>query len=114
MRPRRTVTSVSRPKDRAAMASSGDRRKRKRVALHWPVRLFRQEGQSVKSTTENLSSEGLYCITREPFKRGERLQCEIVIPGESPGSPEPFLRLQCHVTVRRVEHLHRSFGLGCH
>src|SRR5260370_27528760 len=47
-------------------------------------------------------------------KRGERLQCEIVIPGESFGSPEPFLRLQCHVTVRRVEHLQRGFGLGCH
>src|SRR5260370_21684043 len=89
-------------------------RKRKRVAVHWPVRLFRREGQSVESITENLSSEGLYCITQEPFKRGERLQCEIVIPAESFGSPEPFLRLQCRVTVRRVEHLQRGFGLGCH
>jgi hypothetical protein len=96
------------------MASTGDRRKRKRVPLHWAVRLLRQKGQSVESTTENLSSEGLYCITLEPLKRGERLKCEILIPGESFGSPKPFLRLQCHVTVERVEHVARGFGLGCH
>ena len=97
------------------MALSDDRRKRPRVALRWPVRLFRQpEGPSIESTTENLSSQGLYCIASEPFKPGERLQCEIVIPGESLGSPDSSLRLQCHVTVRRVEHLDRGFGLGCH
>ena len=97
------------------MAPSSDRRKRKRVAVQWPMRLFRQRGMPpVESITENLSSEGLYCVTRERFKRGERLQCEIRIPGESFGSPEPFLRLQCHVTVKRVEHVHRGFGMGCH
>jgi PilZ domain len=97
------------------MAVSGDRRNRPRVALHWPVRLFRKfEGPPVASTTENLSSEGLYCITSEPFKPGERLQCEIVIPGESFGFSESSIRMQCHVTVRRVEPLDRGFGLGCH
>ena len=96
------------------MAPSGDRRKRKRVAVHWPVRLFRTGRPSVPSTTENLTSEGLYCIIQEPFKPGERLQCEIVIPAGSFGSAESFIRLQCHVTVRRVEHLRRGFGLGCH
>jgi hypothetical protein len=80
----------------------GDRRKRKRVALRWPMRLLRQEGQSVESTTENLSSEGLYCIIKERFRRGERLQCEILVPGESFGSAEPFIRLRCHVTIKRV------------
>ena len=96
------------------MAVSDDRRKRPRVALHWPVRLFRQsEGPWVESTTENLSSEGLYCTTIEPFKPGERLQCEIVIPGESLGFSESSIRLQCHVTIKRVEHLDRGFGLGC-
>jgi len=97
------------------MASSGDRRKRKRIAVHWPVRLLRQSSKPlIESTTENLSSEGLYFITRERFKRGERLQCEIVIPGKSFGSREPTLRMQCHVTVKRVEPLQRGFGLGCH
>src|SRR5216684_3832900 len=100
---------------RPAMAFSGNRRKRRRVPVHWPVRLFRQPGKPpVESTTENLSSEGLYCITTEPFRPGERLQCVIVIPGESFGFSESSIRLQCHVTVRRVEPLDRGFGLGCH
>jgi len=82
--------------------------------LHWRLRLFRQpEAGPIESTTENLSSVGLYCITKEAFKPGERLQCEIVVPGESFGSPEASLRLQCDVTVRRVEHLPEGFGLGC-
>lgn len=99
------------------MALAGDRRKRKRVSLHWPVRLFRQAGeQPIETTTENLSSDGLYCIIKEPFKPGEQLQCEIVIPGESFGFSENPLRLQCHVTVKRVENLGviGAFGLGCH
>jgi hypothetical protein len=95
-------------------AVSDERRKRMRVALHWPVRLLRQPGRpSVETTTENLSTEGLYCITSEPFQPGERLRCEIVIPGESFGFSESAIRLQCHVTVRRVENLSSGFGLGC-
>ena len=97
------------------MAFSGDRRKRLRVAVHWLLRLFRQSGQlSLASATENLSSEGFYCITKEPFNSEERLQCELILPGEIFGSSEPPLRLQCRVTVKRVEHLQRGFGLGCH
>jgi hypothetical protein len=97
------------------MALSDERRRRKRIPLHWPVRLFRQPGTtSVESATENLSSEGLYCITQEAFKAGERLQCVIVIPGKSLGLSEPAIRLQCHVTVKRVEDLNHGFGLGCH
>jgi hypothetical protein len=97
------------------MAVSGDRRRRQRVAVHWSVRLSRRpETSSAESTTENLSSEGFYCIIRQPFKPGERLQCEIVLPGEIFGFSEPSVRLQCHVTVGRVEHLDGGFGLGCH
>jgi hypothetical protein len=99
------------------VALAGDRRKRTRVAVHWPVRLIRQpRAQPVETTTENLSSEGFYCITKEPFQSGERLQCEILIPGEGLGSSESSVRLQCKVTVRRVENLGviSAFGLGCH
>ena len=106
--------SIVTPNIWAGMASSDDRRKRKRVSLHWPVRLFRQTGKlPVESTTENLSSEGLYCITQEPFKRGEHLQCMIVIPETVVGLESPIL-LECQVTIRRVENLRHGFGLGCH
>jgi len=95
------------------MAVSGDRRKRTRVPVHWTLRLFRQPGKPpLESVTENLSSEGLYCITKERFKPGQRLQCEIVIPAtHSMGSP---VVIECHMTVRRVESLRPGFGLGCH
>jgi hypothetical protein len=97
------------------MAAFSERRKRRRVALHWPVRVLRQPGNTpVESTTKNLSSEGFYCVIKEPFKRGARLQCEIVIPGTGLGLTESSIRLQCRVTVKRVEPLSSGFGLGCH
>ena len=97
------------------MAASTERRKRKRVELHWPVRLLRQPGTPpVNAATENLSSEGFYCTTQEPFKTGERLECEMVIPGDTFGFSESEIRLKCQVTIRRVEPLPTGFGLGCH
>ena len=97
------------------MALSIDRRKRKRVPVHWPVHFLGQAGtRQAEATTENLSSEGFYCISRKAFKLGERLECEIAFPAEPIGSPEATVRIQCHVTVKRVERLNRDFGLGCH
>ena len=97
------------------MALSDDRRKRMRFPLHWPVRLFRQpERRSVESITKDLSSEGFYCITSEPFKPGERLQCSVIIPGGGNFGLESPIALECHVTVRRMERLASGFGLGCH
>ena len=97
------------------MAPPHDRRNRQRVALHWPVHLSRTaSAPMVESTTDNLSSEGFYCIANEPFQVGERLQCEIIIPAGTFGHTETTVRLQCHVTVRRVDDLDTSFGFGCH
>jgi len=88
----------------ARLDTVADRRKRKRVAVHWRVRLFRQPEQWVDTTTENLSSEGLYCICQEPFKPGESLGCEFW----------PLRNLYSDCKVRRLEHLTEGFGLGCH
>ena len=97
------------------MAPPGDRRNRRRIALHWPVLLFRQTGgKSVQSMTENISSEGLYCVTEGLFKTGEHLRCEIVLPAQGLGYGESFIRLQCNITVKRVEYHQRGYGLGCH
>src|SRR5690349_14384259 len=92
-----------------------ERRKRKRVALHWPVRLFRNpETQSVESTTENLTSNGFYCVSKEPFELGERLECVIAIPAGSFGYSNSPICLQCRVRVTRVESQGETFGLGCY
>ena len=95
-------------------STHNDRRRRQRVVLHWPVRLLRAGRPPLETTTENLSSEGFYCITKKPFKDGTHLQCEIVVPGESFGLSEPVLRLKCSITVKHMENIHGAFGLGCH
>src|SRR5215471_14372378 len=88
-----------------APGSESCSRKRKRVAVHWPVRLFEPMGnKSVESMTENLSSEGFYCLSSRTFKIGERLRCEIVIPEATLGLDGPIV-LECQVAVRRVEDL---------
>ncbi len=99
------------------MATPEDRRKRKRVSLQWPVRPFRPaKKDSIDSKTENLTSEGFYCVSREPFHLGEQLECVIVIPAGSFGSSESPVRLRCRVKVTRVEskEAQSGFGLGCH
>ena len=97
------------------MVVSEERRKRKRVALHWPVRLFREPAAPfVESTTENLTSNGFYCLCKEPFQLGERLDCIIAIPAGSFGYAESPMRLQCRVRVTRIEDQDEGFGLGCY
>lgn len=97
------------------MVVSEERRKRGRVALHWPVRLFRNpESRSVESITENLTSNGFFCVSKEPFQIGERLECIILIPAGSFGYSESPISLQCRVRVKRVEDQPEGFGLGCY
>src|SRR6266498_3887766 len=97
------------------MALSDERRRRKRVALHLPMRLFREPAaESVESVTDNLSSHGFYCVSRKLFHSGERLKCAIVLRCGSLSDSESAVRLECRVTVARVEDLDGAFGLGCH
>ena len=93
-----------------------ERRKRKRVALHWPIRLFRSPtAASIETITENLTSNGFFCFSREPFELGERLDCIITIPpGSYNHSASSRVCLQCRVRVTRVEDQAEGFGLGCY
>jgi hypothetical protein len=96
------------------MTRPAERRKRNRVALHWPVRLFRPQGNLIiESTTENLTSDGFYCVSQESFQVGERLQSVIAIPADSFGCSDSPISLQCRVRVMRVESQTDGFGLGC-
>jgi hypothetical protein len=97
------------------MAAIQERRKRKRIALHWPVYLHRDSGaRSVESITVNLTSNGFYCISKEPFHLGEQLECVNAIPAGAFGYSEAPIRLQCRVKVMRVENQSENFGLGCY
>ena len=97
------------------MALLEERRKRKRIPLHWPIRLFRQSSApSVECTTENLTSNGFYCVSSEPFQLGEWVECIIAIPADSFGYSSAPVCLQCRSRVMRVENQSDGFGLGCY
>ena len=96
------------------MVATRERRKRMRIALHWPVYLYRdQDTPTVESTTENLTSNGFYCVSKELFQLGEQLECVIAIPEGAFGASAAPIRLQCRVKVMRVENHVDGFGLGC-
>lgn len=96
------------------MGATRERRKRTRIALHWPVYLYRDQGAPpVESTTENLTSNGFYCVCKERFQQGEQLECVIAIPEGAFGYSAAPIRLQCRVKVMRVEKQMNDFGLGC-
>jgi hypothetical protein len=94
----------------------GDRRHRVRLPLQWPVRFQRSEGaQEIGGQTENLSSEGFYCILEEPLDVEERLECSIGIPNVSLVSAASGPELRCAVRVVRVERTLSGarFGVAC-
>src|SRR5215472_1221106 len=96
------------------MVATEERRKRKRIALRWPVRLVRDAGvEAVESTTENLTSNGFYCVSKSPFQLGDRLDCVISIPSGGFGYGGSPVYLQCRVRITRVENQAEGFGLGC-
>ncbi len=94
------------------MIAATDRRKRRRVPLQWPVQLLRQDpGQTISTTTLNLSSDGFYCVSPEPVDAGEVLRCSITIPEDNGTS----LSVWCRVRIVRVEidpHT-LTYGVGC-
>lgn len=90
-----------------------ERRKRQRMALHWAVRLKRPlSNDEVCAETQNLTTEGFYCLSPEPFKPGEVLECAIDLP--SSVALMPGRKLQGRVTVLRVRHVNgKGFGIAC-
>ncbi len=93
-----------------------ERRKRLRVSLHLELQLFRQlESEPIDSKTENLSSEGFYCLTDVPVRQGEHLGCLIMVPSLDPRAPDATLGLHCRIRVVRVDGSvnGKPHGIGC-
>lgn len=88
-----------------------ERRKRRRIRLHWPIQLLRRSAQTaIRTTTLNLSSDGFYCFTPEALDRGEVVRCTITIP-----APDGELRLRCRARIVRIEAnpAGGGYGMGC-
>jgi hypothetical protein len=91
-----------------------ERRVRTRVAVHWAIRLSRPEnGRSIESTTEDVSSEGFYFLSDEPFQSGELLTWMLTVPSRMAGCSDLVLCGQARVArVDRAE-AGKRFGIGC-
>ncbi len=86
------------------------------MPLRWPVLLARSgDSRIVEAETENLSSQGFFCISRESFGIGERLNCIVVLPAKGWGYHAQSVWLHCRAEVIRVEIQAPAsgFGLGC-
>ena len=93
-----------------------EQRKRERLRLRLPVLLLRAEsGTPIWSETADMSNDGFYCTTTQPFSPGERLECLIALPAQQPGSVGSdrfYLEGKVQV-IRLVVNKHKGFAIGC-
>ena len=93
-----------------------NRRKRTRAQLHWPLS-FPLTGttETVLTMTQDLSSDGFYCIANARFVPGEARHCTLLVPTHHPSGENSPLHVLCKVRIIRVEVTgERGFyGVGC-
>jgi hypothetical protein len=94
-----------------------ERRTRTRLRLRLPILLLRGEAETPLWTeTADISNNGFYCNTAQPFAPGDALKCVIVLPTHSPGTPDDNERLYLEAivdVVRIVMNEGTGFGIGC-
>jgi hypothetical protein len=91
-----------------------DRRRRSRVLLRCPLRLYRMgSSQPFEGETQNLSSAGFYCLVHGSVDLGDRLECVLTVPGESFNQGKGDVKLRCQVEVIRVEERSTGVGAAC-
>ncbi|HKV42897.1 MAG TPA: PilZ domain-containing protein [Blastocatellia bacterium] len=92
---------------------SRERRKRPRLTLAYPLRLFRARGQpQIDTKTEDVSSQGVFCFSPERFSLMETLDGEIVISPTNGHESRTIVR--CRLEVVRVIPIGPDgiFGIG--
>lgn len=93
-----------------------DCRKYRRLRLRCPVALWDpREGSVISTTTENLSSDGFYCVCSNPLIPGDELQATLKVPCKYwNGHGADYLVLQCDVEVVRtvLNSAQDSFGVA--
>jgi PilZ domain len=92
-----------------------EHRKYERLPLRLPVRFINERGSATSCFTENISSEGFYCVSPDPFVPGDLLEVELFLPAHNPGRGEKRVRLTCQAQVVRIDStwLGPGFGIGC-
>jgi hypothetical protein len=92
-----------------------NRRRWARSRVHWPLLFQGEHGAIVETITDNLSSDGFYCVADAPFVPGKVFDCTLSVPAYYPDDVTRMISVLCRVRVVRVETLGRSglFGVGC-
>src|SRR5579862_4195239 len=92
-----------------------ERRKYERLPLRLPVRFINERGSATCCFTENISSEGFYCVSPDPFMPGDLLDVELLLPAHNLDRGEKRVRLVCQALVVRIDStwLGPGFGIGC-
>jgi hypothetical protein len=93
-----------------------ERRKHERLRLRLPVLILGSESDiPIRSETSNISNDGFYCTSPQPFSPGDSLACLIVLPAEPSDSKEsPQFCIEGRVeVVRLVVDNQKGFGIGC-
>jgi hypothetical protein len=87
------------------------------MSLRLPVLLFRNESENpAHGETTNISNDGFYCTTNEPFAPGERVRCLIALPSLTGiKSDQRALCLDGTAEVVRItaDEREAGFGIGC-
>ena len=114
-------TSSGKSSGKSSGTSSGtsgvtrDRRGSPRVRLRCPVILWDPtEGSVLRTNTDNISSDGFYCPSTEPYGVGTRLEALLEVPCDSLPDHDghPNLVLQCRVQVIRIDMEPRNLAFG--
>ena len=91
-----------------------ERRATVRTSLHWPVVFRHRQTQTLESVTENLSSQGFYCLSQFPVPSGESLLCWLTVPTHDPSGAKEKIVLECEVRVIRSEAAAEGlYGIAC-
>jgi hypothetical protein len=93
-----------------------ERRKSRRVPLHWTLFLAcNGSGHPVRTRSRNISSDGFYCLVDRSVRPGDKFSCDILIPTHASLDPDEVVYLRCHAQAVRVESLGdgTGFGLAC-
>jgi hypothetical protein len=109
------------PSDLEVRATPGrtgapDRRRRTRAQVHWPLSfMLTGTPEVVQTATQDLSSDGFYCIAKARFVPGETIDCMLALPNLNRHGGNCASLVFCKVRVIRVEVTAEGgrYGAGC-
>ena len=110
-------SSISEPAaEVSGWAAEGERRRSRRVQLHWVLYLAcNGAGRPFRTRTKNISSDGFYCTVDHAVKPGDQFECDILVPTHASLDPDDVVCLRCRAQAARVEVIRdgEEFGLAC-